>query len=312
MTRILGGLLLGICALMTASCAGFKHLEYLMPDQFYLMPDSGADFPPDRGMAMTMAHFEAQSQLTDYYIAAALQAGMTLDEINAVLDEIAAQTTIAEFELYDIPSIAENRAAGVPFRTAGIAYDSWVWNDFRNTARHNRAPGRPYRSRHWERMQREMDDTRAQHMVAEATLTAHYIAAALQADMAPDEINAALTRIANQTVITEFWISDGDGQIVFTNMPGLDFAFPTDPEADTQAAPFAALLLGQESVIVQDVQPREFDGRLFQYVGVAGIDQPRIVQVGMQYEAGPHAAQRRSHGAWDSEAWEWGTHEHSP
>ena len=36
-----------------------------------------------------------------------------------------------------------------------------------------------------------------------------------------------------------------------------------------------------KSVVVQDAQPRERDAVPFKYVGVAGIDQPRIVQVGI-------------------------------
>lgn len=124
-------------------------------------------------------------------------------------------------------------------------------------------------------------DAISDHMVAEATLTAHYVAAALRAGMTPGEINAALSEIAAQTVIDEFWISDAEGRIVFTNVPGSDFAFPTDPGAGTQAAPFAVLLSGEETVVVQDVQPRELDGMPFKYVGVAGTDRPRIVQVGI-------------------------------
>ena len=120
------------------------------------------------------------------------------------------------------------------------------------------------------------------HMVAEALLTAHYIDAAQKAGLSPQEINATLTSIADETLITEFWVSDANGRIEFTNVQGIDFTFPTDPEAGTQAAPFADLLTGAEPVVVQGVQPREADGALFMYVGVAGVDQPRIVQVGIE------------------------------
>ncbi len=119
------------------------------------------------------------------------------------------------------------------------------------------------------------------HMVAQAMLTAHLIDAALQAGMDADQINAVLADIADNSVISEFWISDETGQIAFTNMPGTGFAFPTDPDAGTQAAPFAALLTGEEQVVIQDAQPRELDAAVFKYVGVAGIDQPRIVQIGV-------------------------------
>ena len=118
------------------------------------------------------------------------------------------------------------------------------------------------------------------HMVAEATLVAYYIDAAIKAGMTKQEINVALGQIASATVIDEFWISDENGLIDYTNVPGIVFAFPGDPNAGSQAAPFADLLLGGETVVVQEAQPRESDGALFQYVGVAGVDQPRIVQVG--------------------------------
>ena len=62
------------------------------------------------------------------------------------------------------------------------------------------------------------------------------------------------------------------------------FAFPTDLDAGSQAAPFAVLLQGTEQVVIQDAQPRELDAAIFKYVGVAGVDQLRIVQVGVSAE----------------------------
>ena len=80
-------------------------------------------------------------------------------------------------------------------------------------------------------------------------------------------------------------------------MPGLDFAFPADPNAGTQAAPFADLLLGTRQVVTQGMQPREADGKLFRYVGAAGVDKPRIVQVGI---AGAGSSQgRRARVRWE-------------
>lgn len=124
----------------------------------------------------------------------------------------------------------------------------------------------------------------SKHMVAEAMLTAHYIDAALEAGMTTDEINTVLADIAERSVISEFWISDEQGQVRFGNISGMTFRFPTDPQGDTQAAPFAALLKGSETVVVQDMQEREYDGALFKYAGVAGVDKPRIVQVGISGE----------------------------
>ena len=118
------------------------------------------------------------------------------------------------------------------------------------------------------------------HMVAEATLAAHFVDAALAAGRTPEQINQVLAAIAAETAVEEFWISDESGVVVFSSVAGVEFTFPTDPGADTQSAPFAALLTGAEEVVMQDPAPRELDGELFVYVGVAGVDQPRIMQVG--------------------------------
>jgi hypothetical protein len=119
-------------------------------------------------------------------------------------------------------------------------------------------------------------------MIAQATLAAHYVDAALRAGANPQEINGVLALVADTTVIDEFWVSDENGRVDFTNVDGTDFAFPTDPEQDTQAAPFAALLTGGKQAIAQDSLPREADGVVFKYAAAAGVDQPRIVQVGIR------------------------------
>ena len=131
---------------------------------------------------------------------------------------------------------------------------------------------------------RSMDDAVSKYMIAEATLTAHLIAAALKVGMSKTEINAVLAKVAKASAISEFWISDAKGRIEFTNIPGANFKFPTDVNAKSQAAPFAALLSGAKKVVVQGFQPRKLDGKSFKYVGVAGVDKPRIVQVGVAGE----------------------------
>lgn len=129
--------------------------------------------------------------------------------------------------------------------------------------------------------EKSTDATASGHMVAQAMLTAHYIDAAVKAGMSADEINAVLAKVADETVISEFWISDEAGRIDYTSHPGTEFVFPTDPQAGSQAAPFAALLSGGATVVVQSVLPRELDAAPFKYVGVAGVDQARIVQIGL-------------------------------
>lgn len=122
------------------------------------------------------------------------------------------------------------------------------------------------------------------HMIASAKLTAHFVAAAIAAGMTTDEINTVLAEVADESAIAEFWVTDAEGNVVYTNNTEVEFKFPTDSDGDTQTAPFAHLLTGDETVVVQDMQPREADGRMFRYVGVAGVDQARIVQVGVDGE----------------------------
>ncbi len=131
----------------------------------------------------------------------------------------------------------------------------------------------------------DREEAASGHMAAQAMLTAHYVAAARQAGTPDAEINAVLAQVADATIISEFWITDEQGHVVYTNVPGTGFAFPTDPNADSQAAPFAALLTAQSRLVVQGVRARELDGKEFKYVGAAGVDQPRIVQVGIAGDA---------------------------
>ncbi len=121
----------------------------------------------------------------------------------------------------------------------------------------------------------------SEHMAAEAMLTAHYLSSAVKAGMSADEINGVLTAVADGSAISEFWVSDENGKVVYSNIPGAEFAFPTDPESDSQAAPFASLLTGDRTAVDQDFMSRELDGKVFKYVAAAGVDQARIVQIGV-------------------------------
>ena len=136
----------------------------------------------------------------------------------------------------------------------------------------------------------ELIETRTSLMVATAKLVAHYVATAVQAGTPEADINSVLLDIVESTRVSEIYVTDADGKIEFGSHPTLNYTFPTDPEAGTQAAPFARLLEGTASggaaaVVVQEPQPRDYDGQVFQYVGVSGIVRHRIVQVGIAGEA---------------------------
>jgi hypothetical protein len=124
------------------------------------------------------------------------------------------------------------------------------------------------------------EDLVAQHMVGEALLAANLAAAAEKAGMQPAQINAILKDVAERSAIDEFWITDPSGHAYLTNT-GVDFSFSPDPAKQPQASAFWKLLDGREKVIVQQARKREIDDQVFKYVGVAGIDKRRIVQVGV-------------------------------
>jgi hypothetical protein len=126
----------------------------------------------------------------------------------------------------------------------------------------------------------DAEDILARHMVGEALLAAHLVAIAEQAGMTPEAINAILKDVAERSAIDEFWITDERGRAYLTNQD-FTFTFDPDPARQPQASAFWPLLEGSEKVVIQDAQKREVDDRVFKYVGVAGIDQPRIVQVGV-------------------------------
>ena len=126
----------------------------------------------------------------------------------------------------------------------------------------------------------DCEDIVVRHMVGQALLAAHFVAAAEKTGMKPGEINAILKSIAWKSAVEEFWITDSAGRAYLTNT-GIDFTFSPDPAKQPQASEFWPLLGGGKDVVIQRARKREIDDRVFKYVGVAGIDKPRIVLVGV-------------------------------
>ncbi len=124
------------------------------------------------------------------------------------------------------------------------------------------------------------EDTIARHMVGEALEAAHFAAAAEKAGMTAGEIDAILKEIAAKSAIQEFWITDSAGHAYLTNT-GIDFTFSPDAAKQPQASAFWPLITGAKAIVIQKARKREIDDKVFKYVGVAGVDKPRIVQVGV-------------------------------
>jgi hypothetical protein len=126
----------------------------------------------------------------------------------------------------------------------------------------------------------ECADLIARHMIGQAMLAAQFVAVAEKAGMTPAQINSVLNTVTGSSAIEEFWITDSAGHAYLTNT-GIDFTFSPDPGKQPQASAFWALLDGRDKIVVQETRKRELDDRVFKYVGVAGVDKPRIVQVGI-------------------------------
>ncbi len=130
---------------------------------------------------------------------------------------------------------------------------------------------------------RVMSDVEAaigEQMVIEATMAAHLVALGEMAGVNPQEINRRLKQIADDTVLDEIWITDEKGHAYLRNISEIDFTFSPDPKQQSQAHVFWPLLTGKTKSVVQDSRQREVDTQVFKYVGVTGVDKPRIVQVG--------------------------------
>jgi sigma-B regulation protein RsbU (phosphoserine phosphatase) len=130
----------------------------------------------------------------------------------------------------------------------------------------------------------DVENAIGEQMVVEATIAAHLVALGEAAGVGAQEINRRLRQIADDTVLDEFWITDENGHAYLRNMAAIDFTFSPDPQQQPQAHVFWPLLTGKVRTVVQEARRREVDTEVFKYAGVAGVDRPRIVQVG--YHAG--------------------------
>jgi PAS domain-containing protein len=129
-------------------------------------------------------------------------------------------------------------------------------------------------------------------MVMEARIVAHLVAIAEQKrpqGMTPAEVNGHLKKIArfakeNKGYDYEFWVTDDAGK-VYLGTENVEFTFQAD---QPQASAFLRLLEGgpnRAEVVVQESRKREIDEQVYKYVGVSGVDRPRIVEVGYRTDS---------------------------
>jgi len=137
-----------------------------------------------------------------------------------------------------------------------------------------------------EHVPRQVEAEIGRQMLTQARLVAEFVPVAETAGLDAAEISRRLRRAAVPGG-AELLATDGAGRVVvWTAAEGESFVFSPDPVRQPQAHVFWKLLAGDGSGIVQDVvqeaRTREIDDRVFKYVGVGGVDGPRIVRVGME------------------------------
>ena len=139
---------------------------------------------------------------------------------------------------------------------------------------------------------RTLDSALNDQMVAQARIAAHLVAAAEQTGYQPSEILVILDEIVAGTALEEIWITDETGFTYLTTLRDQEgrrfrFTFDPDPMVQPQASKFYGLLdAAGNDYITQPAQVREIDKKVFKYVGVQGIDKPRIVEVGNEIVLG--------------------------
>ncbi|MCY4120190.1 MAG: hypothetical protein OXG72_04640 [Acidobacteria bacterium] len=116
----------------------------------------------------------------------------------------------------------------------------------------------------------------------------HLLAAAESAGHGAGRVIETLTGVVSTTVLDECWVTDEEGLAYITTVRNAEgapvpFRFSPDPAVQPQASAFHPLLSSDpqsDDVVAQGAQVREIDNEVFKYVGVAGVDLRRIVQVG--------------------------------
>ena len=152
------------------------------------------------------------------------------------------------------------------------------------------------------RAQQSVEALIGDQMVVQAEITAHLVSIAERSGLSQDRVHDELVEITRfieeqRGLQIEFCITDESGRSSPSlNTGGYDLTFDRDL---AQAGVFMDLLEGKRKVVVQDARPREVDPVPFKYVGVSGVDKPRIVQIGYRAESLRETGRRQlQQGAW--------------
>lgn len=107
---------------------------------------------------------------------------------------------------------------------------------------------------------------------------ARSIAKMIQIDPTMLETNK-MVALADQLGVSEIHVTDGKGVLIYGNIPGF---YGFDFNTSEQTLPFVDLIGKRDAALAQEPSPRGTDNVLFQYIGVARIDEPGVVQIGIE------------------------------
>ncbi|WP_085554549.1 PP2C family protein-serine/threonine phosphatase [Azospirillum agricola] len=118
-----------------------------------------------------------------------------------------------------------------------------------------------------------------ERLLSEAALAAHLVALAETTAKQPAKAIAdRLKQVAEQGGPDEIWITDNRGRAYLHNVPGPDPLFGQDAKGGPRHSAYTGLLNRSPATLVSDAAVE--GGKLMKFAGVAGVDKPRIVQVG--------------------------------
>ncbi|MBP6983684.1 MAG: SpoIIE family protein phosphatase [Thermotogae bacterium] len=90
-----------------------------------------------------------------------------------------------------------------------------------------------------------------------------------------------MQKIRDMLLVDEIHIVDRRGILIFGSVPEY---FNYDMASDPQSASFLAAIRDPDFALAQDPLPKGINKEIFQYVGVARLDEPGIVQIGYRPE----------------------------
>ena len=85
---------------------------------------------------------------------------------------------------------------------------------------------------------------------------------------------AKMVSLAKELGVTEIHVTDGKGVLLYGNITGF---YGFDFNTTDQTLPFVELIGKRNASLAQEPSPRGTDNVLFQYIGVARIDEPGVV-----------------------------------